>query len=171
MYRLIFMFLAVTSVRSIRTASKAGTQSDYTILNTTSITSLDAENQKVTFTIQYNYDDSYLEVKDSMLDYGKWTDSGCNEITDPNGSKISKDNPLTIRACGRANSPTGVDGYIFLRKQGETKNDYKVKFIVPWIGSDTFLVESVKDDQVVSCVIPKRGVRSIQSSVRCKQVI
>ncbi|XP_050429063.1 uncharacterized protein LOC126838581 [Adelges cooleyi] len=176
MYRLIFVFLAVTSVRSAIITLNVNTQSGD---NPNVISNSDpnnvimyAEAQKAAFTIKYNYADSHLEVRDSFLSFGKWTDGKCNELTSPNGSKISKDNPLTVRACGREHSPSGVTGYLFLRKQGETENDYKLTFDVPWgAGANKFVLTALKEEPVISCELaPDSGSSMVNKAIRCFRV-
>ncbi|XP_050440066.1 uncharacterized protein LOC126845459 [Adelges cooleyi] len=203
MYRLIFMFLAVTSVRSTLVTVNVDTSSDKIQFDKCSIVcgplcsvicsrlpiSLPTalcksvckplcekscqSDPKIAITITYNHNDTYVEVRDSDLDSGKWTKDDCKKTSSPDGLKITKDNPVTIRACGKDLSTKGVKGYFYLALNNETENDYKVTFSVPSMitGKTIFHLDPLKNDGPISCEPDVQGSSSIPSSIRCFRVI
>lgn len=130
-----------------------------------------AEKQYVTITVTYNDNDSYLEVTDALLTWGKWTDfNDCStEIPSPNRFRITKDQPAKIRACGRANSSSGTEGSFYLQSNinGVSSLDAKVYFDVPWgIGSDKFELTNLKPgNPTVLCVGDTK--RAINKTINC----
>ncbi|XP_050423349.1 uncharacterized protein LOC126835092 [Adelges cooleyi] len=204
MYRLIFMFLAVTSVRSSLVTENDDTSTDKIQFDTCSIVcgplcstlcsrlpiSLPTvlcksvckplceeschSDPKMAITITYNHNETYVEVRDSDLDSGKWTKGDCKKTSSPDGLKITKDNPVTIRACGKDLSTKGVKGYFYLALNNETENDYKVTFSVPWMitGKEAFDLEPLKVDGSVICEPYEdfQDSRSIPTTIRCFRV-
>lgn len=134
---------------------------------------LHTESQYVSLTITYNDNESYLEVIDAVLDYGKWTDANdCSqESAGPNRFRITKNQPAKIRACGRANSPSGTEGSFILQSNinGVTTRDAQVKFDVPYIGSDKFELKNLNPaDPSVLCVLKDPLLRSgVVNTINC----